>query len=78
MRLASDDQGRFYDNQKAAIIAIQHEEWYKYITGYRELEAETAMQKLASKDTKAEDISYWQAKHNTAIWFLDFLGNITS
>lgn len=78
MRLASDDQGRFFDNQKAAIIAVQHEEWYKYITWYREVEAETAMQKLASKDTKDLDIVYWQARHNAAISFLDFLSNITS
>ncbi len=71
-----DKAWQHYDARKVALQAIREEQWYKYIVEYREKEATDAMLQLCNKECK--DVTYYQARHNTAMQFLDFLDNISS
>lgn len=76
--LSNEDRAiEHYDNQKAALKAIRHEVWYTYIVQYHELEADEAMNKLASPTTPIEEIPYWRAKHNCHIATLNRLDAMT-
>lgn len=68
----------YRDVRKACLLELKMYEWYKHIINYRESEAETAMAKLSDPQTPKELITYYQAKHNTAISFLDWLDNSTA
>ena len=70
--------GEYRDVRKACLLELKMYEWYKHIINYRESEAETAMAKLSDPQTPKELITYYQAKHNTAIAFLDWLDNSTA
>ncbi len=73
-----DKQWQYHDQRKASIMWLSLQGWYNTIVEYREIEANTAMNKLCNKDTPISEISYWQARHNSAISFLDFLDNMRS
>lgn len=70
--------GEYRDARKACLLELKMYEWYRHIINYRESEAETAMAKLSDPQTPKELITYYQAKHNTAISFLDWLDNSTA
>jgi len=78
MRLLSKEnsQWEYYDWQKASIMELRVYPWYQYIIDYRNIEAENAMTSLSDIKTPKELIPYYQAKHNTAINFLDWLNNV--
>lgn len=73
---AQSDQTKYYKAQKAAFTKLKSLKEFDYVIGYWEFEAETAMSNLSNP--KQQDIAYWQARYNTAVWFLNFIDNITS
>lgn len=73
-----DKQWEYHDARKVSLIELQMYQWYKTIIEYREMEAEQAMTALSNVKTPKELIPYYQAKHNTAIAFLDWLIDCTA
>ncbi len=68
----------YRDARKACLLELKMYEWYRHIVEYRENEAEVAMLALSDIKTPKELMNYYQAKHNTALAFLDWLDNSTA
>lgn len=73
---SEDQQKKYYDGQKASIKQLSLQEWFHHIIHYREIEADSALQALRSRNTPVDEIRYWQAKYDQALWFLDFVENM--
>lgn len=52
------------------------QEWFNHIIQYREIEADSALQALRNRSTPVDEIRYWQAKYDQALWFLDYVENM--
>ena len=74
----TEKAGEYRDARKACLLELKMYEWYRHIVEYRESEAESAMVALSDPKTPKELITYYQAKHNTALTFLDWLSNSTA
>ncbi len=68
----------YRDVRKECLLELKMYKWYKHIINYRETEAESAMVALSDPKTPKELITYYQAKHNTALAFLDRVDNSTA
>jgi len=70
------DQSGYYKSQVGAFTKLKSLNEFAYVISYRELEADKSINMLANKE--CANIPYRQANYNCAIWFLNFLDNITS
>jgi len=71
-----EDQSSYYKSQVGAFTKLKSINEFAYVISYRELEADKSMKMLANKE--CANIPYRQANYNCAIWFLNFIDNITS
>jgi hypothetical protein len=73
---SEEQQEKYYDTKKAAIKSLSMQEWFNHIIQYREIEADSALQALRNRSTPVDEIRYWQAKYDQALWFLDYVENM--
>lgn len=73
----TERQWEYFDWQRNALKELTLYAWYGYLIDYLEMQADSAMSKLADTSTPKESIAYWQARQNLSIEFLNFLDMMT-